>query len=118
MQACQNYEIAWSLRNNSHACAYNWGVALSDLAKHHRLLGNLQEAETEMLDAAHQYAVSLKWNPNNPQVCPEDILLLLQCLQVLNFKASTLIQLHLCSMIRLHSCRHDDVCTSWKHPAF
>lgn len=66
-EACQNYEIAWSLRNNSHACAYNWGVALSDLAKHHRLLGNLQEAETEMLDAAHQYAVSLKWNPNNPQ---------------------------------------------------
>lgn len=68
-QACQKYDAACSLQSGSHACAYNWGVALSDLAKHHRASEELLEAEAKLIESAQMYAASLKWNPNHPQVC-------------------------------------------------
>lgn len=67
-QACERYEAACSLREGSHAAQYNWGVALSDLARHHRARGDLAEAEAHLIQSAQMYAASLKWNPNNPQV--------------------------------------------------
>ncbi|KAK9803421.1 hypothetical protein WJX72_010561 [[Myrmecia] bisecta] len=74
-QACQRYEAAWRLRESSHAALYNWGVALSDIARVVKA-GHLTEsspgggpaqAHAFLLQAAEKYALSLRWNPNNPQ---------------------------------------------------
>jgi hypothetical protein len=66
VQACTRYEAAWRLRESSHAALYNWGVALSDLAR----VGEGPARTDFLLAAAEKYAESLKWNPNNPQVRP------------------------------------------------
>ena len=67
LQACGRYEAAWRLQHASHAALYNWGVALSDMA---RLVKRTDEHEAYqcLLKAAEKYATSLHWNPNNPQV--------------------------------------------------
>eukprot|EP00884_Botryococcus_braunii_P019778 jgi/Botrbrau1/6484/Bobra.0034s0057.1 len=62
-EACTRYEAAWRLRKDSHAALYNWGVALSDLAR----VGEGPARTDFLLAAAEKYAESLKWNPNNPQ---------------------------------------------------
>eukprot|EP00891_Asterochloris_glomerata_P005577 jgi/Astpho2/5577/Aster-02833 len=65
-QACGRYEAAWRLQHASHAALYNWGVALSDMA---RLVKRTDEHEAYqcLLKAAEKYATSLHWNANNPQ---------------------------------------------------
>ena len=67
LQACERYEAACRLRGGSHAALYNWGVALSDLARHARGSGDADAAQQFLLASAQKYGQSLKWNPNNPQ---------------------------------------------------
>lgn len=68
-QACERYEAAWRLRQSSHSALYNWGVALSDMSR--AVKANDRAASDDLLvSAADKYATSLRWNPNNPQVCP------------------------------------------------
>ena len=65
-QACDQYRASGSLRPSSHAALYNWGVALSDLAR------GLKEVEPARAQqclrlASHKYAEALRWQPGNPQ---------------------------------------------------
>jgi hypothetical protein len=69
IQACERYEAAWKLRGSSHSALYNWGVALSDLSRVVKE-NDRAAALTYLLSAAEKYSLSLKWNPNNPQVMP------------------------------------------------
>ena len=66
-QACDRYEAAYALRPASHAALYNWGVALSDMARHLKAV-NPGASYDFLLAATDKYGQSLKWNPNNPQV--------------------------------------------------
>ena len=66
-QACDSYEAAHALQPASHAALYNWGVALSDMARHLRAV-NPGASYDFLLAATDKYGQSLKWNPNNPQV--------------------------------------------------
>jgi hypothetical protein len=66
-QACDSYEAAHALRPASHAALYNWGVALSDMARHLKAV-NPGASYDFLLAATDKYGQSLKWNPNNPQV--------------------------------------------------
>ena len=68
VQAAGRYEAAWVLRNRSHAALYNWGVALSDCARVVKP-ADRDEAHALLKQAAEKYAMSLRWNPHNPQVC-------------------------------------------------
>ena len=65
-QACDSYEAAHKLRPASHAALYNWGVALSDMA---RLLKAVNPGASYdfLLAATEKYGRSLEHNPNNPQ---------------------------------------------------
>ncbi|EFJ43333.1 hypothetical protein VOLCADRAFT_121444 [Volvox carteri f. nagariensis] len=82
-QACELYASAAAARPSSHNVLYNWGVALSDLA---RLLRDTQPAESlsflqqasppvhpssaavaGLRQASHKYAGSLDLQPGNPQ---------------------------------------------------
>ena len=67
MQAADRYEAAWKLRSNSHAALYNWGVALSDMARVIKPIDREQAHELLRL-SAEKYSLSLQWNPHNPQV--------------------------------------------------
>lgn len=69
IQACERYEAACALRGGSHAALYNWGVALSDLARHVRA-SDADAAQQYLLASAQKYGESLEWNPNNPQASP------------------------------------------------
>jgi Tfp pilus assembly protein PilF len=66
LQACKQYEAAVSLKPNSHTALYNWGVALSDLARALRPL-NPHEATACLHVASQKYAASLQFSPKNPQ---------------------------------------------------
>jgi len=65
-QACDSYEAAHALRPASHAALYNWGVALSDMA---RLLKAVNPGASYdlLLAATEKYGRSLEHNPNHPQ---------------------------------------------------
>ena len=67
VQACERYEAAWRLRQSSHSALYNWGVALSDMSRAVKA-ADRGHAHDLLLSAADKYAMSLRWNPNNPQV--------------------------------------------------
>lgn len=78
VQACARYESAWQLRESSHSALYNWGVALSDMSR--ALKGTDRAAALSyLLAAADKYALSLKWNPNNPQVRTLSVICLTLC---------------------------------------
>lgn len=65
-QACQLYQSALNIQPNAHAALYNWGVALSDLAralKPHSAV----EARACLQLASQKYAESLALCPNNPR---------------------------------------------------
>jgi hypothetical protein len=65
-QACGRYEAALQLRPSSHAALYNWGVALSDLAR--CVKQREPAAATAALHLASQkYAAALQLHPRNPQ---------------------------------------------------
>lgn len=65
-QACRCYEAALALKPSSHAALYNWGVALSDLARSIKAAD--PKAATSALHLASQkYAQSLQLHPRNPQ---------------------------------------------------
>ena len=66
-QACDSYEAAHALRPESHAALYNWGVALSDMARHLKAV-NPGASYDCLLAATDKYGKSLTYNPNNPQV--------------------------------------------------
>ena len=55
------------MRQTSHAALYNWGVALSDIARVVKP-ADKEQAHRYLQEAAEKYAMSLQWNPNNPQV--------------------------------------------------
>ena len=54
------------MRATSHAALYNWGVALSDMARVVKS-ADKEGARQCLEEAAEKYAMSLAWNPNNPQ---------------------------------------------------
>ncbi len=65
-QACDKYEATLALRAASHQALYNWGVALSDVAR--CLKPSSPALAQACLNLASQkYAASLKHNPSNPQ---------------------------------------------------
>mmetsp|Transcript_15153 Transcript_15153/g.32883 ORF Transcript_15153/g.32883 Transcript_15153/m.32883 type:complete len:433 (-) Transcript_15153:285-1583(-) len=91
-QACDLYEASLQVRPSSHAALYNWGVALTDLARVVRMgsTGPSQPSEADsgmtavsssavphvqlqmspqacLALASQKYAQALKWQPNNPQ---------------------------------------------------
>lgn len=55
------------IRASSHAALYNWGVALSDMARVQRA-ADPSAATDYLISAADKYAASLQWNPHHPQV--------------------------------------------------
>ena len=57
-QACDSYKAAHALRPTSHAALYNWGVALSDMARHVKG-ANLGAAYDHLLASAEKYGLSL-----------------------------------------------------------
>jgi hypothetical protein len=65
-QACSRYESALSLKSNSHAALYNWGVALSDLARAVKQSDPAHSVASLHL-ASQKYAQSLQLHPRNPQ---------------------------------------------------
>eukprot|EP00878_Enallax_costatus_P020836 GHUV01022040.1.p1 GENE.GHUV01022040.1~~GHUV01022040.1.p1 ORF type:complete len:347 (+),score=111.87 GHUV01022040.1:674-1714(+) len=65
-QACSRYEAAVALKPNSHAALYNWGVALSDLARAVKQ-SDPAEAVGALHLASQKYAQSLQLHPRNPQ---------------------------------------------------
>ena len=67
LQAADKYEAAWQMQQTSHAALYNWGVALSDIARVVKP-ADKEQAHRYLQEAADKYAMSLQWNPNNPQV--------------------------------------------------
>lgn len=67
LQAADRYEAAWKLRTNSHAALYNWGVALSDMARVIKSTDK-EQAHELLRQSAEKYSMSLQWNPHNPQV--------------------------------------------------
>jgi Tfp pilus assembly protein PilF len=66
LQACSRYEAALALKPNSHAALYNWGVALSDLARAVKQ-ASPAEAVAALHLASQKYAESLQLHPRNPQ---------------------------------------------------
>lgn len=66
LQACAKYEAAAALNPTSHTALYNWGVALSDLA---RILkeSSPDEAVSCLQQASQRYAEALDCQPGNPQ---------------------------------------------------
>ena len=68
MKASGRYQAAWKLQPSSHAALYNWGVALSDLA---RVVKAAQKdsAHSYLQQAGDKYQMSLKLHPHNPQAC-------------------------------------------------
>jgi hypothetical protein len=65
-QACKRYEAALAIRPKSHQALYNWGVALSDLARALRPSAAAEAAGCLHL-ASQKYAASLRIAPGNPQ---------------------------------------------------
>ncbi|PNW78669.1 hypothetical protein CHLRE_09g387550v5 [Chlamydomonas reinhardtii] len=65
-QACELYACAAAARPSSHSALYNWGVALSDMA---RLLkeSDPDQALSCLQQATHKYAGALDLQPGNPQ---------------------------------------------------
>ncbi|KAG2425640.1 hypothetical protein HXX76_013485 [Chlamydomonas incerta] len=65
-QACDLYACAAAVRPSSHSALYNWGVALSDMA---RLLkeSDPEQALRCLQQATHKYAGALDLQPGNPQ---------------------------------------------------
>ncbi|KAG2453019.1 hypothetical protein HYH02_002354 [Chlamydomonas schloesseri] len=65
-QACELYACAAAVRPSSHSALYNWGVALSDMA---RLLkeSDPDQALSCLQQATHKYAGALDLQPGNPQ---------------------------------------------------
>ena len=63
MQAASRYEAAWKLQHKSHAALYNWGVALSDLA---RVVKSSQRKDAHQFleQAGEKYRLSLKLHPH------------------------------------------------------
>ena len=66
-QASERYEAATRLRPASHAALYNWGVALSDMARVVRG-SDRAAAAGYLMAAADKYSLSLHLNAANPQV--------------------------------------------------
>lgn len=66
LQACSRYESSLALKSNSHAALYNWGVALSDLARAVKQ-SDPAEAVGALHLASQKYAQSLQLHPRNPQ---------------------------------------------------
>lgn len=54
------------MKPTAHAALYNWGVALSDLARAVKAASAAEAASCLHL-ASQKYAASLKANPSNPQ---------------------------------------------------
>ena len=69
MQAADRYETACKLRPQSHAALYNWGVALSDMARVIKS-ADRDQAHQYLRLSAEKYSLSLHWNPQNPQASP------------------------------------------------
>ena len=66
-QACEVYGAAAQLQPTSYSALYNWGVALSDIARIVRPQ-QPEEAYECLTSAAQKYARALDANPANPQV--------------------------------------------------
>jgi Flp pilus assembly protein TadD len=66
LQACSRYKAALQLKPNSHAALYNWGVALSDLARAVKPTSPA-EAVAALHLASQKYAESLQLHPRSPQ---------------------------------------------------
>lgn len=66
VQACQCYESALAIKPTAHAALYNWGVALSDLARCIKA-SQPKEATAALYTASQKYAQSLQLHPRNPQ---------------------------------------------------
>lgn len=66
-QACDVYGTAAALQPDSYSALYNWGVALSDIARIVRPQ-QPEEAYECLTAAAEKYARALDTNPANPQV--------------------------------------------------
>ena len=69
MKASGKYQAAWKLQPSSHAALYNWGVALSDLARVVKA-AHKDSAHGYLQQAGDKYQMSLKLHPHNPQACP------------------------------------------------
>lgn len=54
------------MKPTSHAALYNWGVALSDLARCIKA-NDAREATAALHLASQKYALSLQLQPRNPQ---------------------------------------------------
>ncbi|KAK9806699.1 hypothetical protein WJX73_010014 [Symbiochloris irregularis] len=65
-QAGKCYEAAVQLRPTSHAALYNWGVALSDMARVQRS-SDPAAAIDHLISAADKYSASLQWHAHHPQ---------------------------------------------------
>ncbi len=65
-QACARYEAALAIKPASHQALYNWGVALSDLARALKPSAPGEAAACLHL-ASQKYAASLQIAPANPQ---------------------------------------------------
>ena len=66
VQACEVYGTAAGLQPSSYSALYNWGVALSDIARIVRPQ-QAEEAYECLAAAAEKYARALEANPANPQ---------------------------------------------------
>ena len=103
-QAGSCYDAAVQLRATSHAALYNWGVALSDMARVQRST-DPAAATDYLISAADKYAASLQWNPQHPQVCrrghahPPAWL----CLAPLSSLHSVSMRCHLCNLCQCHT---------------
>lgn len=64
-QACEKYESALSHQPSSHAALYNWGVALTDLARCVR--DRPDQARACLNLASHKYAEALSHQPGSVQ---------------------------------------------------
>jgi len=66
LEACECYGAALTICRSAHAVLYNWGVALTDLAKLAKMNGS-GEMRQYLYTAGEKYAAALRWNPRNPQ---------------------------------------------------
>ena len=66
LEASESYGAALQICRGAHAVLYNWGVALTDLARLAKMSGS-PEHRNYLSAAGEKYAAALRWNPRNPQ---------------------------------------------------
>jgi tetratricopeptide (TPR) repeat protein len=66
LEASESYGAALAICRSAHAVLYNWGVALTDLARLAKMSGS-PEHRNFLNAAGEKYAAALRWNPRNPE---------------------------------------------------